>query len=47
MNNKCECSGMEFLYNRWVFTGQCSHTRAEAVMREREWRNAAFNERAD
>lgn len=21
---KCTCSGMEFLWNRWVFTGRCT-----------------------
>jgi uncharacterized paraquat-inducible protein A len=22
---KCDCSGMEFICNRWVFTGRCTH----------------------
>lgn len=28
---RCDCNGMEFICNRWVFTGCCPHTRERAV----------------
>ena len=27
----CECTGMEFIANRWVYTGDCRHKKDERV----------------
>ena len=27
----CECNGMSFIGNRWVFTNECEHSRAKEV----------------
>lgn len=36
----CNCNGMQFIANRWVFTGECPHRREERVraeMRQRRY----------
>lgn len=32
----CGCNGMEFLYNRWVFTGSCYHRYTSRPLEPRE-----------
>lgn len=35
----CDCNGMQFLANRWVYTGDCGHRREDRVQAEmRRWR---------
>lgn len=34
----CECNGMSFICNRWVFTGDCEHRRERRVQEEMQRR---------
>lgn len=30
----CDCNGMSFICNRWVYTGDCEHRREQRVQEE-------------
>lgn len=38
----CGCNGMQFICNRWVYTGDCPHRREQRVKAEMDRRERIF-----